>query len=68
MVCLLEQGLIQQLRPLLNLYKFRLTQAFWSESGHQEDYAIRSFHVLFAHVKRNEIITLLQPREHNLYT
>ena len=32
------QGLNQRLCPLLNLSKFRPTQAFWSESGHQEDY------------------------------
>ena len=44
------------------------TQALWSESSHQEDYTFRSFHVLFAYVMRNEIATLLQPREHNLYT
>lgn len=49
------------------LEQFSSPQALRTESSHQENYPLRSQHVLLAYTTRNEIASTLQPREHHQY-
>ena len=53
---------------LLTRLQLRAAQALGPEGGHQEDYAIRPFHVLLENTARDEAASILQPREHHFHS
>ncbi len=54
--------------PMLSLPQLRTTQAFESESSHQENHTFRPLHVLSTDSAGNEASAILQPRKHHFYS